>query len=220
MHLENAELWEETEIGRWGDFIEVTEKVFREYRTSEFFFRGQSKKDWGLRPTLLRARYDRTDESRAIEIEQRALTRFKQEAHLYDEIPRNIVSNPSLWDPAWWAFMQHHHVPTRLLDWTYSPFVALYFAVEKDPDFDGAVWYFSWTEFSARQECIQQDENARIAEDLGKPRRQANRSCAAHTADAANDCTTRAAYVLHQYLCRPRADHWQVSRKRAEEVSD
>ena len=39
--------------------------------------------------------------------------------------------------------MQHYGCPTRLLDWTTSPFVALYFAVETMAERDGAVWMFS-----------------------------------------------------------------------------
>lgn len=42
----------------------------------------------------------------------------------------------------WLAFMQHHGTPTRLLDWTLSPYVALYFAIQAGKP-ECAVWAHS-----------------------------------------------------------------------------
>jgi hypothetical protein len=64
-------------------------------------------------------------------LEGHILRNFKKYAH------RDIVERSSHWH--WLSVAQH---PTRLLDWTYSPYVALHFATAKLDDFGrpGAVW--------------------------------------------------------------------------------
>ena len=101
-------------------------------------FRGQADSDWKLEPSLCRiARAQKLTKQHTIELEKKALMEFQQ--HAYNLVSPNLVSEDIV---SWWGLMQHYGAPTRLLDWTGTPYVALYFAVVDRWDCDGAVWMF------------------------------------------------------------------------------
>jgi hypothetical protein len=85
----------------------------------------------GLSPKLYRKPYRGADENEI---------RLEFQSHAIQLIPGRAPADK--WD--WYFLMQHHNVPTRLLDWTENSLVALFFAVheEQEPgkECDSAVW--------------------------------------------------------------------------------
>jgi hypothetical protein len=90
------------------------------------WYRGQSNSAWQLQPKQLRGRG---------RPEWDLISRFKQNSMLLvEKHPQNEFE--------WLFLMQHYGAPTRLLDWSESPLISLWFAVNDDshPDQDAALW--------------------------------------------------------------------------------
>jgi hypothetical protein len=108
-------------------------------------FRGHRDEGWELESTLERAirRFNVSDRSQ-IQIEAGLIRQFSRRAHHHMPDPpaqREWVE--------WLALMQHHGAPTRLLDFTYSFYVALFFALEEmDREGKSALWAIDidWTD--------------------------------------------------------------------------
>ena len=106
---------------------------------SPFAFRGMCG-DWDLSTSLQRLRHPlatlRT-------VEKVMFRNFRKYAY------HEAASVKSEWE--WLSLAQHHGLPTRLLDWTYSPFVAMHFATNEldKMDRDGVIWMVNFV--TARQ---------------------------------------------------------------------
>jgi len=112
--------------------------------TARWIFRGQSKSDWPLRTTLERA-IEKTKRPRSdlLDVERRIITHFRRMAHLHPEISSDDITAMNHFEIC--TKIQHHGGPTRLLDFTHSFWVAVFFALElthghTDPAVPPAVW--------------------------------------------------------------------------------
>lgn len=125
-------------------WIEIRDILDEKYQRNGFKFRGQSNAVWELQPKVCRDSHN-LKEKELIKIEEAYSHDFARSAHLI--LPSSALpQSPGTKGRsrlAWWIYMQHYGAPTRLLDWTLSPYIATFFAVVENWDLDGAVWCFN-----------------------------------------------------------------------------
>jgi len=133
----------EITVESWPHLCEVVykdswqEELLR-FRTN-FAFRGASDKDF-----ILGNSFKRNCKNHP-EIEYHILRNFRKYAR---------TAEPGLTRTLWKTLVlaQHHGLPTRLLDWTYSPFVAMHYATFNlsQYDRDGIIWKVDFVELNKR----------------------------------------------------------------------
>ena len=140
------------EIDNISDYISAV----KDLKSQGFdIFRGQKySKKYKLLPSILRC----DDESKRLfskKCDSIFLNMFKSKAIKYVEtIPNNH------WE--WLFCAQHYELPTRLLDWTESPLIALYFALENacaEQEEPPIVWALNPYQLNSKSIEIESDES-------------------------------------------------------------
>lgn len=108
----------------WQKVQRTIEKTLNELGITDPFFRGQANSHWELLPSLARRKHSKSLENRL----------YYQFISLGSHL---IPTGATKWDVLF--LMQHHGLPTRLLDWTENFAVALYFAI-KGAKKEAALW--------------------------------------------------------------------------------
>lgn len=119
----------EIEIDSIDKLINEIKKLRRKYGKQPIWFRGQENSEWHLVPSIQRGELDQKE------------TYITNDFYIYvNQIEDNMPDKTNY--AAWMSLMQHYGLPTRILDWSSSPLVACYFAVEKNRDLknDSCIW--------------------------------------------------------------------------------
>ena len=109
----------------------------------KYLFRGQANSSWTLEPSFTRiVNRRKLNRKEALQLERECINRFSISARSLLPIENIITLLPQ--DGAvdffgWASVMQHYSAPTRQLDWSCSPWVALYFACCEEENSDASI---------------------------------------------------------------------------------
>jgi len=169
--INDTNIYAELKVNSWLEFIENIENNFIDHK--EYLFRGHRDSTWKLESTFDRKYRDSQNkiESRLrINLSYEDLLKTHLENFKKNSIGKRINPNKKLSDSEWWALGQHYGLDTPLLDWTLSPYIALYFALFNPSEPKSGIrtlWIFS--PFALQEIAINQEPESEFIKEIDSP---------------------------------------------------
>jgi hypothetical protein len=139
-----------------------------------YLFRGQSDSTWNLQPSFTRIANQRNlTRKEAIQLELECVNKFSISARNFIDLKNTITIQPdskgNLDFLGWFHMMQHYSAPTRYLDWSMSPWVALYFACSNNNDTDAVLFVGDFSKVSEHFDNKYLGRKNVLLEDISNP---------------------------------------------------
>jgi hypothetical protein len=141
------------EIIKINDVNKLSRKIKKLEEEGCWIFRGQSNLCNGNLKTSIERMFDEwgNKDCDRLEVEIALIKKFQREGHSF-----GITGYDYLNIPEWLSLMQHYGAPTRLLDWSHSPWVGLFFAIiDSKKKKDSTLWALNWKELDKKTKaCV------------------------------------------------------------------
>ena len=132
--------WTTVELNSEAHIVETLVDL----KGKQWLSRGQSKLYGALVPSIDRFRFSSVSRPDKLLRERESIDRFRETARFFaDDGEREALVD----DIVTLMVLRHYGVPTRLLDWSQSPFVAAYFSVCADDAEDAELWSFDFAQY-------------------------------------------------------------------------
>lgn len=147
-------MWKIIETNNWKELIELSDHFTKSHVNIEWLFRGQAINTWPLKSSITRLLPTNISRKEALKYEYDSILNFTFE---YNSFKEDDIKIETFDDISKLLIMQHHKSPTRLLDWSNSFYLSLYFAVEREFESNGAIYIFP-AHILDRNVCIKYPE--------------------------------------------------------------
>ena len=150
------------EIDNFEDYRDIVSN----HKVRTYMYRGQNNSEYKLESSLFRTfsrnkkiRYAFSEdaEKKYLDLaghENEMLESFKRQAHIFlQHFPKKYETLD------WLALMQHYGAPTRLLDFSFSPYIALYFAISGAGENDAAVYCIEYKKIKESSSYYESSED-------------------------------------------------------------